>query len=1685
VSLRQRREAHVPGIVMDASVEPREDRTEALLRACLAGASFWWPRQLGPQPSWLEHAPFAFWLVGALRPRVLVELGTHGGFSYFTLCEGVQRHGLGTSCYAVDTWKGDEHAGFYGEEVYAQVRAHQDRFYSAFSTLIRSTFDAALPQFGDGTIDLLHVDGRHLYGDVRHDFESWRAKMSDRGVVLFHDTNVREGDFGVFRFWEEVRAHYPHFEFMHGHGLGVLGVGSRVPEAVRDLFAAAAEPETLTRVRDAYARLGAALSLQMSAEHKSIELAQKSADETAARRRADDLTAALEARSSEIARLTRELASAQTQVAQVQISWAEERMQFAAKLAAQNDRLIELAAQNDRVVELAARNDQLVKQAAPSAALEAAQARIGDLEARTAALSHEIAELRLSTAPPAAEPLPAGKAPLASVVQSALGLPLVLCWRIIKMRSLAPLRDARGVLAIARSGRFDRAWYLARNPDVAAGGFDPIVHYVMFGVHEGREPSPSFNSRAYLAGNFDVAVMGMNPFAHFVRYGEREGRSGSGKGPGTESRPQGLEFESASGVMAHLMAPTDAPFNDDGYFITRFMHYIWQLRPDLKPVFDLADKRSRLDYCKWFLIDASREYGLSPKAYPDQLLAKLAACGGIITEKARSVLDEKRKLIAAARSTAEAGAAPAKPDAYGANIIGYCRGEFGMGEFTRTAVRSFDAARLPFSVIDCPEVGSHGSSDTSIAHLISGTQRFKTNIFVINADILPSLYFKFGESFFGDHFNVGYWAWELPECPPEFDIALGMVDEVWALSDFTADSFRTRSSVPVFSMPLAVSVPALQRQYAKTDFGLADDSFAFLFTFDAASYLGRKNPIGAVRAFKQAFPRGREKVSLLLKTMNVPTASPLWDALLAEAGSDPRIQIMNRRLSRDEVVGLSSVCDAVVSLHRSEGFGLTVAEAMLLGKPVVVTNYSGTRNFAREDTACVVDFKLVPVPAGQYPFWQNQVWAEPDIGHAASLMRRLVEDEPYRTAIARAGKSFVSDNLNERAVGARYAMRLEQLKQNRFRTTRSDRVHARQSMDDAGDVMVGSIDLPAPDAIVPQCGAIEVSGWFASRNGIESVEVFCDGKPVGRAHHGILRPDVGNAYPYLQDAAHAGFSHIVDSEALAGGPHRLRVVANARDGREGEVSRDFSLSALTAYALWLKNNTSTTADKEALAARVAGAPLITLVLVCGREADRAAIAATLRSIANQAYSNFEVLVVPAAGGAKDIDALAAAAGIADRSRAMPASDRGLQDALPQVRGEFVALLEAGDVLDPRALLAVAENVARDPTIDFLYADEDRIAGDGRSAPDFKPSYSPIYLESRNYVGRPWFARRGVLSSAVDAGEANEAAFEHPLVRRIGRAARTVGHIPAVLLSRQQPRAGGREAPLSPDIAVEGPWPRVSVVIPTCLKNRDIVATCLSGLFERTDYPDAETIVVVNNVGDVQEARDFLGQWAVQVLVWERPYTWSGINNFAARHARGDHLLFLNDDVEPLAPDWLKQMVRLGRIDAVGAVGALLRYPNGTIQHAGVTVSNRTECGRHLFRYRTGREPAVARIVGRDRECTAVTGACLLTPRTCFDALGGFDEDLQLVANDIDYCLRLRERGYATVLAGHAALTHHEGLSRGAAPETGDIERFWERWRPRLAADDPFTNPNLSAQTDDWSVDPAARATLVARISRKR
>lgn len=218
---------------------------------------FDWPEREAPS-AWKEHIPFAFFVVSAMRPRVFVELGTHFGDSYCAFCQAVRRLNLTTRCYAVDTWRGDEHAGFYEADVLLDLKKHHDPRYETFSRLVQSSFDEALAHFPDRSIDLLHIDGLHTYESVRHDFEAWLPKLSDRAVVLFHDTNVKERDFGVYRLWDEVRIGRPHFEFLHGHGLGVLATGAMVSPELCSLFEA--RPDQVALIREVFSQLGRRLS---------------------------------------------------------------------------------------------------------------------------------------------------------------------------------------------------------------------------------------------------------------------------------------------------------------------------------------------------------------------------------------------------------------------------------------------------------------------------------------------------------------------------------------------------------------------------------------------------------------------------------------------------------------------------------------------------------------------------------------------------------------------------------------------------------------------------------------------------------------------------------------------------------------------------------------------------------------------------------------------------------------------------------------------------------------------------------------------------------------------------------------------------------------------------------------------------------------------------------------------------------------------------------------------------------------------------------------------------------------------------------------------------------------------------------------------------------------------------------
>jgi predicted HAD superfamily hydrolase len=273
------------------------------------------PFSLQSPEAWCGHLPFAAWLTRTLAPKLFVELGTHSGNSYFAFCQAVREAGLSTRCYAVDTWRGDEYAGRYGDDVFEQVHAHNRAHYAGFSNLLRMTFDEALGYFADGSIDLLHIDGLHTYEAVKHDFDSWRPKLAPGAVVLFHDTAVREHGFGVWKLWEELQARYAgHLEFSHSHGLGVVQIDGAEAEPPAWL-----EPKSLAQqqLKRYFAALGAQQLERYELNRTQTRLARLT--QTVAERdgQLTDLRQALSDRDEEIANLKQAVAECNFQIAEL------------------------------------------------------------------------------------------------------------------------------------------------------------------------------------------------------------------------------------------------------------------------------------------------------------------------------------------------------------------------------------------------------------------------------------------------------------------------------------------------------------------------------------------------------------------------------------------------------------------------------------------------------------------------------------------------------------------------------------------------------------------------------------------------------------------------------------------------------------------------------------------------------------------------------------------------------------------------------------------------------------------------------------------------------------------------------------------------------------------------------------------------------------------------------------------------------------------------------------------------------------------------------------------------------------------------------------------------------------------------------------------------------------------------
>jgi glycosyltransferase involved in cell wall biosynthesis len=365
------------------------------------------------------------------------------------------------------------------------------------------------------------------------------------------------------------------------------------------------------------------------------------------------------------------------------------------------------------------------------------------------------------------------------------------------------------------------------------------------------------------------------------------------------------------------------------------------------------------------------------------------------------------------------------PSEQGVNLVGYFQSETGVGQSVRSARIALESAAVALSLRGVADGDAKRDRDDT-AGSMSTSFPYITNLFYVNADQTHVVRKSLGESFYRHRHNIGFWVWELDEFPEEWLSAFAPYQEIWTPSTFCRDAIARKSPIPVFCVPYAVSPTApagMDRQY----FGLAPDRFLFLTAFDVLSVVERKNPVAVIRAFEKAF-RPDSGCELVVK-VNHADAGGECIQMLRQACSSGSVRILDSILGREEMDALTNCADCIVSLHRSEGFGLLIAEAMHFGKPVIVTNYSGNTDFTRPDNSLLVDYRMVPVGQNCAPYNPSSHWADPDVDHAARHLRAIFSQQDLRSRLASEGRSFLRQSLSPDAVGAVMRKRIEELQE--------------------------------------------------------------------------------------------------------------------------------------------------------------------------------------------------------------------------------------------------------------------------------------------------------------------------------------------------------------------------------------------------------------------------------------------------------------------------------------------------------------------------------------------------------------------------------------------------------------------------------------------------------------------------------
>ena len=363
---------------------------------------------------------------------------------------------------------------------------------------------------------------------------------------------------------------------------------------------------------------------------------------------------------------------------------------------------------------------------------------------------------------------------------------------------------------------------------------------------------------------------------------------------------------------------------------------------------------------------------------------------------------------------------------FGVNLLGHIRGDFGLGESCRLVAEALRQSGIPFSVRNVPLDGPAEETDTSFESAENNELPYCVNLIHINPDKISGLIWMLNPKKLSSRYNIAFWLWELPEFPQEWLYTIKLFDEIWTPASFITETLRKYTDKPVYTVPYGLRLPRTNERFERAYFGLPEDVFLFLISYDGNSVSARKNPEGAIRAYASAVSPEDKGVGLVIKATH-ESAGNLGQ--MREMLRDyPNIIVLEDSYSKEEFNSLVKCVDAYVSLHRAEGFGLVMAEAMLLGTPVIATNWSANTEFMDQNTACMVDAEVVELEQDYPPYHAGDHWAQPDEKQASQWMRRLYEDAAFREKLATAAKARLEKDFTPKRSGQLMKERLLELK---------------------------------------------------------------------------------------------------------------------------------------------------------------------------------------------------------------------------------------------------------------------------------------------------------------------------------------------------------------------------------------------------------------------------------------------------------------------------------------------------------------------------------------------------------------------------------------------------------------------------------------------------------------------------------